>query len=136
MANESTLVFETELPIPFTVADATGIEKGALLKLTDPMTAIINSGVADNFAGIASSEKIASDGRTRLGVYRAGIFKVSLSGACTVGDALCTSSTANFVQQAPVTASGSKVIGFALETGATNETILMDLNIGAGAALS
>ena len=44
MANEAQLYFETAQAIPFTVADGTGIEKGALLKLEDPMTAIIHSG--------------------------------------------------------------------------------------------
>jgi hypothetical protein len=35
MTQECTLVFETEKPIPMTCADGTGIEKGAILKLTD-----------------------------------------------------------------------------------------------------
>lgn len=58
MAHEAILKFETELPIPFTVANGTGIEKGAVLKLTDPMTAIITSGDEDQIAGIAAEEKI------------------------------------------------------------------------------
>ena len=50
MANEATLIVETELPINFTVANATGIEKGALLKITDPMTAALSDGAADRIA--------------------------------------------------------------------------------------
>src|SRR3990167_10150726 len=130
MANEATLIVETELPINFTVANATGIEKGTILKMTDPMTAIITSAASDTIAGIAAAEKIASDGVTKLGVYRRGIFKVSLSGACTVGDPLVTDASVNYVKAAPTTdISGAKIIGYALETGATGETILMDMNI-------
>ena len=40
MANEAVLMFEYSLPVPMTVANATGIEKGAPLTLTDPFTAI------------------------------------------------------------------------------------------------
>jgi len=133
MANEAVLVFETELPIPFTVADSTGIEKGAVLKMTDPMTAIITSAALDTVAGIASSEKIISDGKVKLGVYRGGIFKVYLSGSCTVGDAAVTDSMVNyFKSRATLTEaqlSGSKVAGIFLETGTANETVLMELRI-------
>lgn len=52
MANEATLWMETELPIPFTVAEATGIEKGTVCKMTDPMTAAAATADNDVFAGI------------------------------------------------------------------------------------
>ena len=126
MANEAVLIFETAPAIPFTVDNATGIEKGSLLKMTDPMTAIINSGIDDVPAGIAKTEKIASDGNTKLAVYRAGIFRVQLSGSCTVGDALALGATANDVYTADV--NDENIIGTALETGTNNETILMELN--------
>ena len=130
MANEATLVFETSKPIPFTVANGTGIEKGSLLKMTDPFTAIINSATLNDIAGIAAEEKIASDGKTTLGVYRTGIFKMTLSGSCTVGDALCNDASVNMVKRAAQNLSGSKCLGYALETGATGETILVELKIG------
>ena len=132
MANEATLIIETELPINMTCANATGIEKGALLKLTDPNTAIINSGYNDVVAGIAAAEKIASDGCTKVSVYRQGIFKVTLSGACVAGDELILDKAANKVDALTyknmVLMSGSNVIGIALETGADGETILMELS--------
>jgi hypothetical protein len=129
MANEATLIVRTAHPYDMTVANGTGIEKGTLLKLTDPNTAIINSATNDAVAGIAASEKIANDGVTKLAVYREGRFKVTLSGSCTVGDALVLSSTANHVLAAPnaVTLSGTNIIGIALETGTNTETILMEL---------
>ena len=46
MADEVTLVFETMPPIPMTVVDGTGINKGAFLSLTDPFTATVVTGTA------------------------------------------------------------------------------------------
>ena len=125
MANEATLMFETEVPLPFTVADGTGIERGAVLTLTDPMTAatVTASGVA--VAGIAAEEKIASDGRTRMAVFRRGIFKVTASGSVTVGNQLVAATENKFVAAA-INAEHSA--GLALETAADAETFLMELN--------
>ena len=125
MANEAVLIFETELPIPFTVANATGIERGAALKMTDPMTASAASLVNDIPAGIAAEEKIASDGRTKLGIYRGGIFKVLASGTITVGDAVIHTTGTNDFETAGVNA--ENIWGIALETAADNETFLMEL---------
>lgn len=134
MANEATLIYELETPIPFTCADGTGIEKGAILKLTDPMTAALADGNEDNVAGIAAEEKIANDGKTKIGVYRRGIFKVLAGGAITVGQAMATNAGAggatNEVDTAAATAVGSKTIGLALETADDGHTFLMELNIG------
>lgn len=135
MANEAVLIFETELPIPFTVADASGIEKGAILKLVDPMTAS-GSALADApIAGIAATEKIAGDGNIKLGVFRKGIFRVSLSGSVTIGNPLVADVTQNYVRSLQTAnLSGARIIGHALETGTTNETILAQIDVGSGGA--
>jgi len=128
MANEATLMVETHLPIQFTVADGTGIEKGAILKMTDPMTAALSDGDGDVIAGIAAEEKIANDGNTSLAVYRGGIFKVLAGAAITVGHALDTHSAtgaANEVAPAPV--NGENVLGISLETASDGHTLLMEL---------
>jgi len=130
MANEAVLIIQTGLPIPFTVANGTGIEKGALLKMTDLMTAAASDGAEDNVAGIAASEKIASDGKVRLGVYREGIFKVTASGAINVGDTVALKGSANLVIAATATALGGETLGIALETAAEAETFLMELRPG------
>lgn len=132
MANEATLEYETEIPVPFTVADGTGIEKGTLLQLTDPMTASAQSAASQNLAGIAATEKISGDGVTKLAVYRKGIFKMALSGACSVGSALVSALEANYVKAAPASSSGAILLGTSLETGATGNTILVDVDIGKG----
>lgn len=130
MANEATLVTQTSIPINFTVADGVTIEKGTVLKMADPMTASASSALRDTFAGIAAAEKIASDGVTKLAVYRRGIFKMYLSGSATIGDPLITSETANHVYSALGSAyvSGSRILGCALETGTSGETILVEVN--------
>ena len=131
MANEATLIYEIGPAIPFSVVNGTGIEKGALLQLVDPMTASGSQAAAMAIAGIAASEKIASDGKTKLGLYRSGIFKMTLSGACLAGDGLVADAVKNMVKKA-IACSGSDVLGYALETGASGETILVDVRIGAG----
>lgn len=136
MANEAILRDRLQDPIDFTVADGTGIEKGTLLKLTDPRTAIVTSATGDVLAGIAAREKIASDGRTRLAVYRKGIFDMLASGAITVGEPVVSdpSITVNAVVTAKGTAySGASILGTALETATNGETFQVDVNIGGGA---
>lgn len=129
MANEAILMYETELPIPFTVASATGIAKGTLLKLTDPMTAIAHSGAEDQICGIAAEEKIASDGKTTIGVYRRGIFKMYTKAAVTIGQALSGAADANKVQAATKTSINCKAIGIALEAcNADNDLIVVSFN--------
>lgn len=136
MADETTLVWEYELPIPFKCANATGITKGAILKLTDGMTAIINSGAKDMICGIAAEEKIASDGKTTIKVFRRGIFKGTAAAAIAIGAPLSVSATANRLQTA-TGSNGASVIGTALEAPSGNgQTFLFELNIGTGGELA
>ena len=132
MAYEATLYIETSAPISMTCADGVGIEKGALLVLSDPFTAAAHTAAADGMiAGIAQSEKIASDGITKISVYRSGIFKVTASGAISVGEPCALSSAINKVKLVTTLFSGSRSIGLALETAADGETFLMELKPGA-----
>ena len=127
MANEHVLMIETELPIPFTVADGTGIEKGAMLTLSDPMTAASTGANADAIpAGIAAEEKIASDGKVTMAVYRGGIFRGLAGEAITVGDPLTSHSVANELIVADV--NDEQIWGTALETAADTDTFLYELN--------
>lgn len=129
MANEAVLIHELAPPIPFTVVDGTGIEKGAILKMTDPMTAIINSGANDLVAGIAAEEKIANDGKVKISVYRQGVFRVLAGGAVTVGDMVEIHSVVNEVVTATQTAAATaNLLGQALETAADTDTFLVELS--------
>jgi hypothetical protein len=74
MANaQAVLVYELEMPIPFTVSDAAAIEKGDFVQLSDPMTVSLVDGDDKIAGGIAAEEKIANDGKTKIAVYRRGI---------------------------------------------------------------
>lgn len=129
MANETTLVWETQLPIPMTCADGTGIEKGAILKMGDLMTVALADGDGDVVAGIAAEEKIASDGKVKIGVYRGGIFKgFAGTGGVTVGLAIDTdasTSDSNELANAPVTT--GNFVGIAFETATSAESFLFEL---------
>lgn len=136
MANEAILRDRLDNPIDFTVADGTGIEKGALLKLTDPRTASLADGAGDVIAGIAAREKVASDGRTQLAVFRKGIFDMLASGAIAVGAPVMSaaSTAANTVKLATTAGiSGACVIGHALETASDGEVIQIYVNLGGSA---
>lgn len=129
MALETTLVYETELPIAFTCADGTGIEKGAILKLTDPNTVATTSGDTDPVAGIAAEEKIASDGKTKIAVYRGGIFK-GYAGAAgvTAGMAIITDTATGAANELVVADINSEhIVGRALETATDTESFLFEL---------
>lgn len=123
---------ETELPVMMTVSNAAAIEKGTLMQLTDPLTASAHSAGDQNFAGIAAEEKIANDGKTKISVYRGGIFKMVTIAAVTVGNAVALSATANKVKASVAADVASKTIGLALETsGGDTETILVEIRPGA-----
>lgn len=127
MANEATLWMELDLPIPFTVADGAGIEKGTVCKMTDPMTAAAATADNDVFAGIAAEEKIASDGRTKLGLYRRGIFKmvIEAGNSTTVGQDVVIKGTNTIGGYTTLDDEKGYVIGTALETGAAGESVLV-----------
>lgn len=122
MANEATQVEGPYEIHDFTVAVGTGIEQGTVCKLADPRTASASSS-NDIFAGIAATEKVASNGKTELGLYTKGIFLMtSASGAITAGMAVSLSG-ANLIHAA---AAGDllngKAFGTALETFGQDET--------------
>ena len=125
MANEAVLIIETQKPISMTCADNTGIEKGTILKLSDYFTVSASTGAVDIVGGIAATEKIANDGKTKIAVYRGGIFKVVASGTITVGKAVTTKGSNNLVLAAAV--NDENVLGIALETAAEGESFLMEL---------
>lgn len=132
MANEHVLRHETNVAIPFTVANATGIEKGALLAMNSPMTAIAVSATRSTVGGVAKGEKIASDGRTKLEVYRGGIFSGVASGNIGKGEPLVSDHTGNKLVSASALSvvtgiSGHIVFGVALDTVTDGQTFYWEL---------
>jgi len=130
MALECTLHTELELPVPFTVADGAGIEKGSVMEISDPNTVAVTNGDDDKIIGIAAEEKIASDGKTKLGVYMRGIFR-GYAGAAgvTVGRAIITDTATGAANELVVADANSEgIIGTALETATDGQTFLFLLN--------
>lgn len=124
MALETVLLHELEPPVPFTCSDGTGIAKGALLILTDPMTVATTTGDTDEIIGIAAAEKISGDGITKIPVYLRGIFKGFAGAAgCTAGNALISDTgtgAANELVAADV--NSEAIVGIALETATDTES--------------
>lgn len=130
MTNEASIVelgVNAGTPIRFTVSDSTGIEKGTILKLSGDRTAIATSGSGDAIAGIAATEKVASDGSTTLGAYTTGIFDIFVASGATVAlGEWVSSSGANVVKPATeAELQAGKGIGRALEAGDKSEQILV-----------
>ena len=105
MANEPSQVegpYETH---DYTVADGATIEKYTMCALTDPRTAVAGSGAAEAFAGIAATEKVASNGKTELGLWTTGTYVmtacaiIGAEGAITIG-AQVVMSGANLIRKA------------------------------------
>ena len=126
MALETTLYTELEPPVMFTCADGTGIEKGALLEISDPMTVTTTNGDTDPIIGICAEEKIANDGKTKVPVYLRGIFK-GFAGAAgvTAGQGIISDTgtgAANELVNADV--NSEHIVGRALETATDTQSFL------------
>jgi len=130
MALEATAIMERSLPVPMICAEATGIEKGAILKLTSPMTAATATGDTDIVAGIAQSEFIGGQGHTSISVYRDGLFTCYAGAAgVTAGSAVITdvaTGAANELVNADV--NSENIVGTALTTATDGNTFILDLN--------
>jgi hypothetical protein len=129
MANEAVLVYETELPIPFTCADGTAIPKGTFVKVADPATVAITAADHDAVIGVTAEEKVASDGKTKIAVYLRGVF-IGVAGTAGVTAALAIdmdSSTSAPNKLADCAVNAEHVVGRALETASAGETFLFIL---------
>jgi len=127
MANEAVLKKNLDVPWDWIVGDSNGIEKGTICTVSGTaLTAQASSGSGERFAGIARREKIANDGRTRLALFRRGIFDLKNSAAPAIsGGALVCTSGVNLIRamdaNEAVDTSGI-AIGRALENIAANGT--------------
>ena len=137
MTDEAILLFETGPPIPMTVVNASAIEKGSALILGDPMTVTVHAANDEAiFAGILAEEKILSDGKVRVPVYRQGIFKLTGVAAIGVGEPIALSGTAQRFKKTDATTLGSICAGVALEAcGGAGETFTAEIKPGIGGSL-
>ena len=134
MANEAVIIelFNGGRPIRYTVSNAAGIAKGALMIVSNPRTAAAHTAAADApFVGIAAAEKVINDGSVSLAVYTDGIFDITAAaaGVTAVGAICATSATANMIQAADANdlLQGSTV-GQCLEAHANDEVAAVRVN--------
>lgn len=107
--------------------DAIGAEKGTILKMSGARTVAAVTADNDVIAGVLAREKVASDGRTQVAVWRSGIFDCVVQGACVEGDDLVISG-ANILKKY-TTLDGEKgyVFGKALEDGPGTTQVQVNL---------
>lgn len=135
--NEHKLMVQKTFPISMTCDNASGIEKGAVLKLADLNTAAWSDGAEDLVAGIAYTEKIANDGNTQIAVLcgPGDELRAIASGSVGVGDPLATAigPTANYLASVKTGSaiSGSTIIGYSKEAASADHTFKYVLNIQA-----
>lgn len=129
MANEAVIIETPTNSRRYQCADGVGISKGALLQVVDPNTASGSTITGQRFAGIASFEKVASDGSTNITCYTKGIFDLKSNDALSVGELVALSGL-NMVRLATATdiISGC-VVGKALETATANEVIRVAVGV-------
>ena len=130
MANEAVLKLKLEEPWDWIVADDIGVEKGTLMKISG--VGIAHASEAGDtgvvWAGVARREKIATDGRTRLALFRRGVMDmVSVGGTIAAGSWVAISG----VNTVRLASSAEHILGKALgiarediAAGSTGEIIL------------
>lgn len=114
----------------YTCADATGIEKGALLYLSGDHTVSFANTTGLVFAGIAAREKIASDGRTQIAVAKDGYWDITASGAIALGAYVKTAAPGNYVMSASasdIASSYAIIVGVAEEAASNGEVIIVHI---------
>lgn len=119
MANEAktpvTLLGDEGNVVEFTVDDGTGIAKGTLCTLEDPAK-LSSTATTGGFIGIASTEKVASDGSTTLGVWTYGKFDLmTAGGTVNINDPVSLSGLNLIKHCTPAELSSGACIGKALE---------------------
>ena len=130
MANEITILFQLENSVPFICADGTGIEKGTLVKITDPFTVAASAADHDAVIGVTTEEKIANDGKTKVPVCMRAICK-GVAGTAGVTAGQCIDSdtgTSALNKLADCAVNAENIVGRALETAAATETFLFLLD--------
>ena len=132
MANEAVII---ELlgnsgdPVRGAVYDTDAFEKGAILCWEDArrLSGSTLIGGSQIPAGIAATEKVAGDGSTSLAVYTNGVFGLK-SYVCTAGDSMVISG-ANYVSPTNPGLTQNKVLGIALEAGATTDVVAVKVKL-------
>ena len=129
MADEHELVIETHIPITFTKATGDAFEQGAILKMTNPMTAALAAADGDICAGVVHTEITAAEASASVSIYRGGIFRATAGVAgVTIGEAIqmdANTSPANRLVDADV--NSEQIVGICMQTASSGSRFLYEL---------
>ena len=130
MADEAVQVTQLEdRLLEVTVADNTSISAGTVLQLTDANTGSASSANGEFFAGIATVDKLANDGSTKLAVWRHGLFEMSNTDLGTISDGdkvkISGANQITTVLAADNVELSGQVVGIAMQDAAADERILV-----------
>ena len=127
MTNEAVLKIETHIPINFTCSTDVTIEKGAICKMENPMTAVLSDGNNDIVGGIVQSEKLAAEtSQNSVAIFKGGYFRVTCSGSGSAGESVVTHGNPNVVVLA--TTGQENILGIMQEDWTEGQTKIMWLN--------
>ena len=115
-------------PRRFSVASNVLIPKGTLLKIAGARTAVKQSAVGDYLAGVALSEKSATDHSDTISAITQGIMTFVASGSIAAGVPVKASDEENAVEAAANTIIGSAVLGYAISD-ATGNVVQVRINL-------
>lgn len=134
MSNEASIIelFNGGRPVRYNVADATSLEKGAIIAIytNNDRLALVSTNADYPLVGILAEEKVTDDGQVCITVYTDGIFNCVVSaGARNAGVVYAASDDTNILQ----TADGADFLqgshlGYALEDTAGSEAIAIRVN--------
>lgn len=137
---------QVTFPKSLLCAEGTGMEKGIVVKATDPSTVAASDGANDQVAGILYTEKVAGNGATQCLVMTGpgDELKAVASGSIGLNDPLVTAISAtspsnmlaSAVNLTSTQLSGSRILGFSREIATAGETFkyVLDIqSIGRGA---
>lgn len=108
-------------PRRFTVASGVLIPKGTLLKISGARTAAAHSALGDNLAGVALSEKSATDKSTTISAITQAIMTFTSSGSISAGDPVYGGTDGNSVEVATNAIIGSAILGYAISDATGNK---------------
>ena len=137
MANEVTkvtLLGNAGDPVEYTVDDTIAVPKGTIMKFgSSPQTAIAATADGDFVCGIASCEKKADDGVTKLALWTHGLFEITataVTGSMNLGKPVKITG-ANTVEpsDSATIEKSSENFGFAAETVTVGNSGVVIVNI-------
>jgi len=128
MANEATCIETPTRFARYTLADATAVPIGSLMKITSPCTVALTSADNDPVAGIAWEQKVLSDGITEITVACNGKWNMYGGAAITVGERVSCAGANTVTKVASADLLFSN-IGFAETTTGGAGTVVVRVNI-------